>query len=199
MAGTEPPPSSASLPSSSSHVLGIGRVLQRVRRSRGLTVGELSQRASVSAGLISQLERGRGNPSFLTLSRLAEALEVPLGHFVQGPDSTSKVVRANARKKLVLPSDRLVYELLTPSLQGSLELLRTTVPPGWSNRECPFAHSGEEAVHLLSGRLEVTVGDEPWLLEEGDTITYDSSVAHWWVNPTEQAAVIIGAVTPPSF
>jgi transcriptional regulator with XRE-family HTH domain len=193
MAGTEP------LPSTTSQVLGLGRLVQQVRRSRGLTVGELSQRASVSSGLISQLERGRGNPSFLTLSRLAEALEVPLGHFVQGPEATSKVVRAAARKKLVLPEEELVYELLTPSLQGSLEMLRTTVPPGWSNRACPFVHNGEEAVHLLVGRLEVTVGTETWLLDEGDTITYDCSLAHWWFNPTEQSAVIIGAVTPPSF
>jgi len=178
----------------------LGSTLQKARKDQSLTVGELSRRAKVSAGLISQLERGRGNPSFLTLSRLAEALRVPLGHFLQGATSPSgMVVRKEQRKKLVLPEDHLVYELLTPNLNGSLEVLRTQVPAGWNNREQPFEHVGEECVHLLSGRLQVTVGEELFGLDEGDSITYDPSVPHWWSNTGNEVAVIIGSVTPPSF
>jgi transcriptional regulator with XRE-family HTH domain len=179
----------------------LGATLQKARKEQELTVGELSQRAQVSSGLISQLERGRGNPSFLTLSRLAEALRVPLGHFLQdaprGP--SGMVVRADQRKKLVLPEDHLVYELLTPNLSGSLEVLRTQVPAGWTNRERPFVHPGEECVHLLSGCLQVTVGEDYVELDEGDSITFDSSVPHWWTNASRASAVIIGSVTPPSF
>ena len=177
----------------------LGTTLRKARKDQSLTVGDLSQRAQVSAGLISQLERGRGNPSFLTLSRLAEALAVPLGHFLQGSSPSGMVVRADQRKKLVLPDDHLVYELLTPNLSGSLEVLRTQVPAGWSNRERPFRHVGEECVHLLSGRLQVTVGEDFHELDEGDSITYDPSVPHWWANAGDDSAVIIGSVTPPSF
>jgi transcriptional regulator with XRE-family HTH domain len=181
-------------------VARLGLVLRRERRNARLTVEALSRRASVSAGLISQLERGRGNPSFLTLSRLAEGLGIPLGAFVQGPEgSPGKVVRATERKKLVMPEDHLVYELLTPTLRGALEMLRTQVPPGWTNRERPFAHTGEECVHLVRGSLQVTVGEERFGLDEGDSITYDASTPHWWLNPTDTPAVIVGAVTPPSF
>jgi transcriptional regulator with XRE-family HTH domain len=178
----------------------LGRTLQKARKERGFTVGQLSTRAGVSAGLISQLERGWGNPSFQTLSRLAEALGVPLGTFLQGStEPTQMVVRARRRKKLVLPEDHLVYELLTPGLGGALEVLRTQVPAGWSNKDRPFSHRGEECVHLLEGRLQVTVGADVFELDEGDSITYDSAVPHWWANDTERDAVIIGSVTPPSF
>lgn len=181
----------------------LGRTLQGARKAQALTVGELSRQARVSAGLISQLERGLGNPSFLTMSRLAEALQVPLGTFLQGTgDTRRRVVRAEERKKLVLPGnhgDEMVYELLTPDLGGRLEVLRTTVPAGWTNEERPFSHPGEECVHLLRGSLEVTVGEEFYELAEGDSITYDPSVPHWWRNATEDDAVIIGSVTPPSF
>ncbi len=178
----------------------LGRTLQKARKEQSLTVGTLSQRAKVSSGLISQLERGHGNPSFLTLSRLAQALRVPLGHFLQGTsDPSQMVVRADRRKKLVLPEDHLVYELLTPGLGGMLEVLRTQVPAGWTNRESPFSHSGEECVHLLEGSLEVTVGTDFFVLGEGDSITYDPSVPHWWHNTSTRDAVIIGSVTPPSF
>lgn len=181
-------------------LIALGGTLQRARKEQGLTVAQLSQRAGVSSGLISQLERGQGNPSFQTLSRLAEAVRVPLGHFLQGESEPRQmVVRRDARKKLVLPQDHLVYELLTPGLRGQLEVLRTQVPPGWSNEERPFRHAGEECVHLLEGRLEVQVGTEFFTLEEGDSITYDPSVPHWWRNPGPESAVIIGSVTPPSF
>ncbi len=178
----------------------LGRTLREARKDQSFTVGQLSERAKVSAGLISQLERGHGNPSFLTLSRLAEALCVPLGHFLQGANEPSQMfVRADRRKKLVLPEDHLVYELLTPGLGGKLEVLRTQVPAGWTNRQRPFSHAGEECVHLLEGALDVTVGTVFFTLGDGDSITYDSSIPHWWHNSSGRDAVIIGSVTPPSF
>ena len=180
-------------------VRALGVALRTARRDRGMTVEGLAASAGVSAGLISQLERGQGNPAFLTLRRLAGALGLPVAHFVQGPPSTGMVVRAGERKRLQLPDADLVYELLTPSLQGRLEVLRTQVPAGWTNESKPFVHEGEECVHVLSGYLDVVVGAERFTLAEGDSITYDASVPHWYVNPTDEPAVLLGAVTPPSF
>ena len=183
-------------------VVGLGKAIKAARLERGLTVERLGREARVSTGLISQLERGRGNPSFLTLQRLAETLELPFGHFMQGPQTQGgMVVRAGERKRLIVPHNptEIVHELLTPDLRGSLEVLRTSVPPGWSNEEQPFHHPGEECVHVLSGRLHVTVGDSTFDLVEGDSITYDSATAHWYANRSDEPVTIIGAVTPPSF
>ena len=193
-------PTRASVPDAAL-VAGLGRTVRSARRDRGLTVEQLARQAGVSTGLISQLERGRGNPSFLILQRLAEALELPFGHFMQGPVSQSgMVVRADERKRLVVPHPtEIVHELLTPDLRGSLEVLRTSLPSGWSNEEQPFQHRGEECVHILAGRLHVSVGSSSWELGEGDTITYDSGRPHWYANRTAEPAVVIGVVTPPSF
>ena len=184
----------------SGDVVVLGRVLRETRVAAQFSVEALAATAGVSAGLISQLERGRGNPSFLTLRRLATALQVPLGHFLQGPETGQMVVRADRRKRLRLPTGPgLVYELLTPGLGGSLEVLRSQIPPGFDNRDDPFRHTGEECVHLLSGTLQIGIGGRRYELAEGDSITYDSSVPHYWVNAADSVAVIIGAVTPPSF
>ena len=182
-------------------VAGLGHTIKSARLEKGLTVEQLARQAGVSTGLISQLERGRGNPSFLILQRLAKALELPFGHFMQGPTTQSgMVVRADERKRLVVPHPtEIVHELLTPDLRGSLEVLRTSLPPEWSNEEQPFQHAGEECVHLLSGRLHVSVGASDWELGEGDTITYDSGLPHWYANRGPEPAVVIGVVTPPSF
>jgi transcriptional regulator with XRE-family HTH domain len=181
-------------------VVLLGRVLRETRIAARFSVEALAAAAGVSAGSISQLERGRGNPSFLTLRRLAAALQVPLGQFLQGPETDQMVVRAGQRKHLRLPTEPgLVYELLTPGLGGTLEVLRSQIPPGFDNRHQPFQHVGEECVHLLSGALRIGISGRQFELAEGDSITYDSSVAHYWVNANDAVAVIIGAVTPPSF
>jgi len=185
------------------HVADLGQRLREARSGR-FTVKELASTAGVSSGLISEIERGQGNPSFRSLYRISQALGLRIGDLLS-PESdrqqaTAHIVRRDQRKLLQLGENGLVWQLLTPNLQGHLEVLKTSIPPGFSNQEAPFRHEGEECVYLLSGTsLHVTVADELFTLEEGDAITYDSGNSHWWSNPTDTHAVVVGAVTPPSF
>src|SRR6266568_989110 len=90
----------------------IGERIARERALHGLSIEELARRAGVSNGLLSQIERGIGNPSLSTLLGLAKALEMPLGSFFAGAsDDSDVVVRARGRKRLVLNDHNLVYEL----------------------------------------------------------------------------------------
>jgi len=154
----------------------------------------------VSAGLISQIERGIGNPSFSTLSRLANALELPIVAMFQGPqfDERQMVVRRADRRRLQVPSDGSVHEILVPSSRRKLGLLATTFPPGFEHDDVPNVHPGEEIVMVMSGTLRATVGGQTFLLEEGDTIAYDSSLPHQWANPGDEPVEIIAISTPPA-
>ncbi len=177
----------------------LGAVIKGARKGR-YSLEDLAARAGVSAGLISEIERGMGNPSFVTLTKLAYALDLSIGSFFQtaiNPDDM--LVRRNARRQLVMPHNSLVYDLLTPSLQGKLGMVRTRISPGFDNREQPFMHPGEESVHLLSGRVEIQISDRLFTMDQGDTITYDSGLPHAWRNPTGEVAEVIAAMTPPSF
>ncbi|MGH2928402.1 MAG: cupin domain-containing protein, partial [Solirubrobacteraceae bacterium] len=109
------------------------------------------------------------------------------------------VVRAGARKKLVLPDERIVYELLTPDLQRSLEVVRSLVPVDYDTSAVPYSHAGEECVYVIRGRIDAFVGDARHSLRPGDAITYDAELPHWWRNAGDQEGELISAVTPPSF
>jgi len=177
----------------------LGDLLRSARAGR-FTIDELSRRAGVSGGRISQIERGLANPSFDTLWKLAGALEIPLGSFFQGPAAEGRtLVRRDERKRLVLPHDDLVYELLTPDLRGALEVFRFHVPPGFDNSARPITHRGEECIHLLEGSLAVSVDGREYVLEDGDSVTYEATLPHFVRNPGNETAVAIAAVTPPSF
>lgn len=178
----------------------LGELLREARSGR-FTIEELAQLASVSAGRISQIERGIANPSFETLWRLATALEVPIASLF--PDDGAEqglVVRTHERRRLEIPHDGLVYEMLTPDGQGSLEILLLSIPPGYDGAaRKALTHRGEKFFHVLTGTLLVGVGGRSITLEVGDSITFDASEPHFVANRGRDTVRIQIVVTPPSF
>lgn len=200
------PAAAATQPGEPESPAEVGRELRRLRRSADLTIEQLAARAGVSAGFVSQLEQGRANPSLGNLQKLTRALGLPLVSLFSTADPAERpaadrcwVVRAGARKQLVLPDERIVYELLTPDLRRSLELVRSLVPVGYDTSAVPYAHEGEECVYLVRGSIDAFVGDVRHHLEPGDAITYDAELPHWWRNVGDEEGELISAVTPPSF
>ena len=177
----------------------LGQLVRSIRISRGMSIEGLAKAAGVSAGGISQIERGAGNPAITTLMKIAQGMQVPVGSFLQTDrEPQGLVVRKEHRKRLV-PSEGLIYELLTPDLKRRLEVLRVQIAPGFDNSERPFTHDGEECVHLLEGELLIYIGGDEYHLEEGDSITYDPAVPHWYRNPFPRPSVGFGVITPPGF
>lgn len=180
----------------------LGRIVREFRAHAGLSLNALAAASEVSAGLLSQIERGQGNPSYNTLIKLAHALGVRVGDFFGGQDPEPKLaelVKADSRRRLLLSEREMVYELITPSMNGRLGMIRAQVAAGWSNESVPFLHEGEECVLVVDGSLVVVVGGERYELDEGDALTYDASVPHWYANEGDRPAVFVGAMTPPSY
>ncbi|HSM43875.1 MAG TPA: XRE family transcriptional regulator, partial [Acidimicrobiia bacterium] len=134
----------SSVVSGNDAALRLGEMIRRARTGR-FTLQELARAADIATGSLSQIERGIGNPSFRTLQKIATALDLRIGDLVEAGTSDRRgpmVVRRRDRALLQLGYDGLVYELLTPNLRGSLEMLQTRIPPGFSNEENPFFHEG---------------------------------------------------------
>jgi transcriptional regulator with XRE-family HTH domain len=179
-------------------LIELGALLRRARQGR-FTLEKLSARSGVSVGLISQIERGMGNPSFVTLSKLAYALEIPVSSFFsEDPLHDRTLVRKRHRRQLAL-DDGLVFELLTPDVDRSLALTLVSLPLGWTNESRPFTHDGEESVFLITGEIDIHIGDDEYRLQEGDTVTFDATRDHWMHNVGTVEAVVLTAMTPPSF
>ncbi|WP_341358863.1 XRE family transcriptional regulator [Georgenia sp. M64] len=180
-------------------VVALGSTVRRARQRRALSVEQLAARSGVSAGSVSQLERGQGNPSLSTLTRLADAFGVTVVTLLQDAEHRGEpVVRADHRTLLATldPEPGFVRELLTPDLRLPLQVIRTVMPPRYSNEGRPFRHLGTECAHVLEGRLDVVLDGVRHELGAGDTITYDCSRSHWWANPGDEPCVVLGAVTP---
>jgi transcriptional regulator with XRE-family HTH domain len=174
----------------------IGENLRALRKSRGLTLNELSQRSGLSSGLVSQLERGIGNPAFGTLLQLAHGLDISVGQMIQVPDQDSVVVRSNERR-LLTNDDGAKLELVTPVFSGLLEAIWSETPAGYDTSANPLKHRGEEFGLVLSGHKDVFLDGVRYRLGPGDSITYSSLIPHWYKG--DEPCISIWVVTPPTW
>jgi transcriptional regulator with XRE-family HTH domain len=183
----------------------LGPQIRDLRRERGLTLAQLAEAAGLSIGHLSQVERGLSTPTIRQLQAVGAALGVRIGWFFRPvepaspPDPGAVVVRASARKRLRYDGLGMTDFLLTPGLEGRLELLLCTLEPGAGSGEEPYSHEGEEAGIVLEGALELWVEAEHHLLGRGDSFAFASTRPHRYRNPGEVTTTVVWAITPPSY
>jgi mannose-6-phosphate isomerase-like protein (cupin superfamily)/DNA-binding XRE family transcriptional regulator len=177
-----------------SHAENLGAAVRRARERRGLSLRELARRMEVSPSFVSQVERGKANPSVGTLYGLVSVLGVSLNELLGGPEAPSAgnptswprivapVVRANERGRVQMSG--VVWERLTAD-DPLVDFLHVEYGPG--SASCPpddmVRHGGREYGVIISGRLDVQVGFDTYSLEAGDSIHFDSTTPHRLSNP----------------
>jgi uncharacterized cupin superfamily protein len=72
------------------------------------------------------------------------------------------------------------------------------IAPGRGSGEA-YTHEGEEFLYVLRGELEIALDGTKYRLKAGDSLYFDSSTSHHWVNPGKRNAEILWINTPPSF
>jgi transcriptional regulator with XRE-family HTH domain len=180
--------------------LTLGARLRAARQRKHLTLRTVADRSGLSRGFINQVELGQVSPSFASLSKIADALGESLVELFQPPTSRREgLVRASERVRMTLPEGGYLDEILTPSLEGKLLVLRSTILPGADSGPAYHHDADEECVILLEGRLRVTVEHLVYELEPGDALTYRSLRPHAWHNTGDEVAVALWVITPPKY
>ena len=194
---------------------GLGPRLRLAREERQLSVRELARRIGCSASLISQIERGVSVPSVGVLYSLAAELDSSLDHLLFGADQrparprgaasrTARdagaraggiVQRAGGRNIIDLASG-VRWERLTPGADAMTDFLEVIYSPGGhsTDERRPLRHDGREYGLVISGRLQANVGFESYELGPGDSIAFDSSTPHEYLNKTGEPVHAIWVV-----
>ena len=191
------------MPSSAPDVaaeVDVGERLRELRRFRRATLKTIAERSGLSESFLSQVERGRSSASIASLRKIAEALGVSMADLF-GPDGVPgpKVLRRGDRPALafgVLGKKAL----LTPRPLHHLEVFVGELDVGGSTGEQPYVHGdSEELVVVLSGTVQLELGDEHFELEPGDSIDYRSSTPHRVTNTGRELAEVMWIISPPSY
>ncbi|WP_420113453.1 helix-turn-helix domain-containing protein [Pseudactinotalea sp.] len=176
----------------------LGDRLRELRSARGLTLRQLADATDLSAGLLSQVENGRTDPSIETLRRLAKVFDSDLADLFREPDAPEvHLSRPGERLRMQAPTGLLTYERLT-SGRGNFEMLRGVLRPGDTSAAEPRSHASAECVYVIEGAIVAAIGGTDHPVLAGEAITFDSRLPHMFRNDGAVDAVILLAVTPPT-
>jgi transcriptional regulator with XRE-family HTH domain len=180
--------------------VALGTRIRTLRREGGMTLRQLADKAGFTESFLSQVERGVASPSIASVQRLAHGLGLSIGELFAEPPRSGRVVRRDERRRVTYPGLRAVDEFLTVGQDARLQVIESTIAPGGGTGDEAYAHeSDEEVVVVLEGRLELWVGDEHYVLREGDAITYPSRIPHRNTNTGDRPARVLFCLTPPSY
>jgi XRE family transcriptional regulator, regulator of sulfur utilization len=177
----------------------LGARLRQLRRSRGVSLADVAEGTGISPSFLSMVEKGKSDITISRLMRLVHWFGVSVADLVQEPSSSPvQIVRADARRSLRLADERISIQMLTADGRHAMMPVINVYDEGGGMVD-PTRHDGEEFVHVLDGRLELTVaGGQPIVLEAGDSAYYRSDVPHSFRNAGRGRARFLGVTTPPN-
>jgi transcriptional regulator with XRE-family HTH domain len=173
----------------------VGRRVRELRTDRGLSARAVADRAGITPAYLSRLENDKVSPTISTLTRVLQAIGVPVSQLFTADPGTEMVIRAGERRRV--DSEGVTDYLLTPQSAQRLRILETVIAAGADSGGKGYTHAGdEESVVVLAGALRIWVDEKPHDLAEGDSITFECRRMHRWANPGAAPARALWVITP---
>ena len=186
----------------------VGSKIKGIRESKNISIEEVSERSGLSTEQINSIETDQNLPSLGPLIKIARALGVRLGTFLDDSDALGPIVcRAADREKDSSISfsngasdarKHMEYHPLAQQKAGRhMEPFVIDINPEENPDFQLSAHEGEEFIYVMQGEVEIVYGKETYNLKEGDAIFYDSIVNHHVHGAPGKAAKILAVVYIP--
>ncbi|MBP3927696.1 MAG: helix-turn-helix domain-containing protein [Clostridium sp.] len=177
--------------------MSIGGRLKELRVLKGLTQEELADRAELSKGFISQVERDLTSPSIATLIDILQCLGTTIGEFFT--EATEEQIVFGKNDYFVKQDKELLNEIqwIIPNAQkNTMEPIRLTLEAGGSTYP-DTPHEGEEFGYVLQGTVSIHLGGRTYKAKKGESFYYTSDKTHYLSSRT--GATVLWVSSPPSF
>ena len=186
----------------------VGSKIRGLRETKQLSIEEIAERSGLSAEQIISIENDENLPSLGPLIKIARALGVRLGTFMDDNDALGPVIcRAEEREQqssisfsngAVDARKNMDYHPLAKQKAGRhMEPFVIDINTSDENNYQLSAHEGEEFIFVMQGEVEIAYGKDKYRLAEGDSIYYDSIVKHHVHGVPGKAAKIMAVVYIP--
>jgi len=186
----------------------VGSKIKGIRETKNISIEEVAERSGLSTQQIVSIETDQTLPSLGPLIKIARALGVRLGTFMDDNDAIGPVVcRAADRERNSSISfsngatdarKHMEYHPLAQQKAGRhMEPFIIDIHPTDEHEYQLSAHEGEEFIYVMEGEIELEYGKEVYHLTEGDSIYYDSIVKHHLHGAPGKAAKILALVYIP--
>ena len=174
----------------------FAKKIRDIRERQDMTIEELSERSGVKLDVLNAMENGEVIPSLTPLTKMARALGVRLGTFLDDTPELGPVVTRGGK------TENSLYFSGREDVTNATNLEFHSLGAGKIDRNIdPFiidsSHEGEEFIYVLEGEIEVIYGKDSFIIGPGDTIFYDSAVPHHLHASGEDKAKILAVLYTP--
>ena len=180
----------------------VGENIRKFREGLGMTIQQFAEKTGFSAALLAQVENRMVSPSLGTLVKIANAFDTTVSSFLGGQEQREfSIVRKEDRTVVSRVGLKeggrspYTYESLGAGKAGrKMEPFLVRLQPLSEPPRARSAHDGEEFLYVLSGRVEVCLGALSDVLEEGDSIYYNSTIPHHVHSADAREAIILAVI-----
>jgi transcriptional regulator with XRE-family HTH domain len=180
----------------------LGARLRIVRLRHQLSQRALAKKAGVANATISLIESGNTSPSVSALKRILAGIPMTLAEFFSDelPNMQSEAFYRAESLTEISGGEGISYRQIGSAKAGHmLQILYETYEVGADTGLNMLQHEGEEGGVILSGRLEVTVGEFTRVLGVGDAYYFNSNMPHRFRNAGSQPCTLVSSCSPPTF
>ena len=175
----------------------IGERIRNLRNRNGLTQQELADRTELTKGFISQLERGLVSASVVTLFDLIECLGTTPADFFRREEE-QVVFSENEYFEKIDEAGNSIQWIVPSAQKYQMEpLLVLLQPHGELEEDKP--HNGEEFGFVISGRVNLQLGEKVYHIKAGESFYYPTTQTHRITNPGGRPAKFLWIRAPPEF
>lgn len=177
----------------------IGNKIKELRIMKNLTQEELADRAELSKGFISQLERDLTSPSITTLMDILQVLGTDLKEFFADTPQEQIVFHDHDYFQKIDDNLSNKIEWIIPNAQKNImEPIRLTLQPGGSTYP-DNPHEGEEFGYVLSGSVTIHIGNKTYKAKKGESFYFTPGSTHYLTANAKMGATLLWISSPPSF
>jgi quercetin dioxygenase-like cupin family protein len=172
----------------------VGQKIKKVRTKKKISLDTMANDTGFSIDYLKKIEGGKKIPPVGALLQIARALEIDSTFFLrEQASSVQNRVRAYTKR-----TDNYAYTTLTPGAENKhLKAFRVAIEPLQDHEGVGYQHEGEEFVYVLQGSVEIAVGEHINVLEEGDSLHFNSGIRHRMRNLSESRAEMLVVVYGP--
>ena len=172
----------------------VGKKIKTVRTQKKMTLDQVANDTGCSIDYLKQVESGKEMPPVGTLLQIARALQIDSGFFLREQAETRKA-RAKAYAKR---TDNYAYNTLTPGAENKhLKAFRVQIEARKAHKGVGYQHEGEEFVYVLSGKVEISVGDHVNRLGPAESLHFNSAIQHHMRNVGDEDAELLVVIYNP--
>ncbi len=182
----------------------IGPTLRGLRLRKKMGLVQLGKHSGLSPALLSKVERGRLFPTLPTLLRISLVFGVGLEYFFAEAREKPVVAVVRRADRVRLPErtdghrSAYAFECLDyPATERKMNAYYVEFEPAGANPSEPHSHAGAEVIYVLRGKVAINYDDEDHVLNESDSMYFDSGRPHHYTSQSQLPCAAVVVVTTP--